>query len=153
MKISVGVAPVGAEELEKLPQYNSRKFPVVELTNARAQIFPQEDEDQNLGLGFQPILILRGAAPGEVDLETIQYPTSMAVKNAAVMLLQGSTKPNNRLNATKWKEAVETDDFVGEKTTLLWPAPRMEDDNQTSDLSASVETDGELKNIIAKETN
>ena len=66
----------------------------------------------------------------------------MAAKEAAVMLLQTSTKPNERVNASLWKDAVETADFRAEKTTLLWPSPLAEDDNVTTDSSASIETDG-----------
>ena len=105
------------------PHHNSRQFPVIGLDSFRAKIFPQEDEGQNLGLGFQPIFIF---PQGNVDLKAIQYPTSMAAKEAAVLLLQSSTKPNEKLNAEKWKEAVDSEDMVAEKTTLLWPAPRAE---------------------------
>ena len=96
-----------------------------------------------MGLGFQPIFIIHGAEPGTVDLDSINYPTSMASKEAAVILLQTSTKPNEKVNASLWKDAVETADFQAERTTLLWPSPLAEDDNATTDSSASVETDGE----------
>ena len=142
-KVSLSTAPVGGDGLEKLPQWNSRKFPVITLDNRRARIFPKEEVGQRFGLGFQPIFIIRGSEPGELDLEAITYPTSMAVKEAAVLLLQSSTKPNEKLNARKWKEAIEEDDFVAEKTTLLWPAPRPEDDQDTSDSCASEDTEGE----------
>ena len=141
-KVSVGVAPVGGEGLEKLTHYNSRQFPVVGLENFRAKIFPQEDEGQNLGLGFQPIFILR---QGNGDLDSVQYPSSMAAKEAAVLLLQSSTKPNERINAAKWREALDNEELVAEKTTLLWPAPIAENDSETTDSSASVETEGEKK--------
>ena len=68
----------------------------------------------------------------------------MAAKEAAVMLLQASSKPNERINATKWREAVENEEFISEKTTLLWPPPRTEDEGETSDSCASEDTEGEL---------
>ena len=147
MKVSLSVAPLGGDDLEKIPNWTSRKFPTISLSNARATIFPKEDEGQHLGLGFQPIFILRGTEPGAIDLETVNYPSSMAVKEAVVLMLQGSTKPNERVNARKWKEAIDNEEFVAEKTTLLWPTPRMEDDMTTSDSTASVDTDGENINI------
>ena len=144
-KITLGVAPVGGEELQRLQDYNSRKFPTINLTEVRAKIFPQEDENQKLGLGFQPIFIIKDTQPGEVDLDAINYPSSMAVKEACVMMLQGSTKPNQRMNATQWRAALECSDFIAERSVLLWPAPRQEDESSTTDSSASVDTDGEGK--------
>ena len=144
MKVSLALSPVDGDQLERLPEYNSRKFPVICLNDVRAKIFPQETEGQNLGLGFQPVFIVSGAEPGSVDLDSINYPTSMAVKEAAVLLLQSSTKPNDRINAAKWQEAVDNGELVAEKTTLIWPGPQMEDDNTTSDSAASVDTDGKI---------
>lgn len=141
-KVSLSAAPVDGAALERMPQWNSRKFPVVAMENFRARIFPQEVEGQHLGLGFQPIFILRGVE--HVNIEEVNYPSSMAAKEAAVMLLQASSKPNERINATKWREAVENEEFISEKTTLLWPPPRTEDEGETSDSCASEDTEGEL---------
>ena len=123
MKVSLGVAPVGGEDLEKMHCWTSRKFPTVALQNIRANIFPKEEPGQNLGLGFQPIFILRGTEPGNVDMEAVNYPTSMSVKEATVLMLQGSTKPNERVNAKKWKDAIDNGELLAEKTTILWPSP------------------------------
>ena len=89
------------------------------------------------------MIIVSGTEPGEVDIDAINYPSSMAIKEAAVTMLQSSTKQNEFLNATRWKESVKNGDLQLERTTLFWPAPRQEDDTATSDSTASVETDGE----------
>ena len=143
MKVTLGVAPVGGEQLEKIRDFNSRKCPVISMCDVRANIFPKESEGQHLGLGFQPILVVSGAESGTLDLDTLNYPTSTAIKEAAVCLLQSSTKPNSRLNAQKWQEALDNEEYVAETTTLLWPAPRLENEENTSDSAASVDTDGE----------
>ena len=143
VKVSTVLAPVDGDGLQNLGDHNSRKFPVIGLSEVRAKIFPPESLGQNLGLGFQPIFILTGAEPGSVDIDAVNFPTSWAAKEASVMLLQSSTKPNVRINATKWLEAIQKGEYVAEKTTLLWPPPRAENDANTSDSAASVDTDGE----------
>ena len=120
----------------------------MELQEIRAKIFPQESEGQCLGLGFQPVFIIAGTEPGKIDIDAINYPTSMAVKEACVLLLQGSTKPNERLNATQWKTALDNQEYLAERSSLLWPAPRPEDDRATTDSSASVDTDGEFSRNV-----
>ena len=150
MKVTMELAPVGGDELEKLVEYNSRKFPTVQMGDVRARIFPPEAEGQNLGLGFNPVIIVTDAGPGEMDIDSINFPSSMAVKEAAVSLLQSSTKPNSRINAEKWSEAVNNQEFQTERTSILWPGPREEDDVATSDSTASVDTDGEKNKITKK---
>ena len=141
-KVSLAVAPVSGEELNRIVNHGSRKFPVIGLGEFEASIFPREDDGQNLGLGLQPIFIIRSGDTGPVDVDTVQYPTSMTAKEATVLLLQNSTKPHEKLNARKWLEAIEMEDFVAEKTSPIWPSPRVEDMAATTDSSASIDTDG-----------
>ena len=84
MKVSLGLFPLDGNTLENTPNFNSRKFPVVSLAEARAKIFLMENQNQNLSLGFQPIIIVVGAEPGEIDTEAINYPASITIKEVAV---------------------------------------------------------------------
>ena len=145
LKVTIILAPVA---LESLPKYNSRKFSTVQLIEVRAKIFPAELESQHLCLGFQPIMIITRSEPGDIVPEAVSYPTSFAIKEAAVMLLQSSKKPNDHLNASQWKTAIDSNAFHAEETPLLWPSPREEDDCATSDSAASVDTDGELLKLF-----
>jgi hypothetical protein len=143
VKVSMGAAPVDGDGLSKLDGFNSRAFSTIAVNTVRARIFPKEREGQNLGLGFMPIMILTGA-DGEIDLNNVIYPTSMDVKEAAVALLQSSTKPNEEINATLWKEKVDNhQSYELLSSALMWPKPRQEDDANTSDSTASVDTEGE----------
>ena len=146
-KVSMGAAPVDGVGLATFGDYNSRAFPTIAVNNVRAKIFPKEREGQNLGLGFIPIMILVGAS-GDTDLNSVIYPSSMDVKQAAVLLLQSSTSPNEEPNAVMWKEKVESKQYELLGSVVYWPDPRVEDDNTTSDSAASVDTEGETDQLM-----
>ena len=103
------------------------------------------------GLGNLPFMVVSGLnwEEGEdaVDLTRINWMASMTIKTAVSNTLAEAVVPNWHNKAARWREASQKGKFVKQVPNSLWPAPVMEDDNETEPEQGS-ESEGERQEIL-----
>ena len=141
-------------ELTQKEDCNSRAFPVIKIKELRAKIVPVEEDHHRWGTGFQPLLILmdgQADEDGNLSLEEVEYPPSMAIKQAAVAMLQSSTLPNWHHNKEKWATAVRDKSYSKRESPCLWPSCLTEDEEETG--ASSEDTEGKISLHILWDLN
>ena len=124
----------------------SRSYPGIKVHKGKFKFSNPELPGMNFGLGNLPFIVVSGLdwEEGEdaVDMTNINWMSSMTIKTAVSNTLAEAVVPNWHNKAARWREASQKGKFVKQVPSSLWPAPVMEDDQQTEPEQGS-ESEGE----------
>jgi hypothetical protein len=124
----------------------SRAYPGIKVHKGKFKFSNPELPGMKFGLGNLPFLVVSGLnwEEGEdaVDLTSINWMSSMAIKTAVSNTLAEAVVPNWHNKAGRWREASQKGKFVKQVPNSQWPAPVMEDDQETEPEQGS-ESEGE----------
>jgi hypothetical protein len=128
MKITIGIAPVPYESLKKTNDFDNIGFPLVEVHTFNVDIFPQEDEETNHGIGVQPYIL--------TQQDPSVLPASADIKSAVCDLLASSIMPTSKKSTKRWVETVAKAEWSARESSKEWPSPLdSDDDSPTEDVS------------------
>ena len=124
----------------------SRSYPGIKVHKGKFKFSNPELSGMKFGLGILPFMFVSGLNWEEeddaLDLNSVTWMQSMRIKTAVSNTLAEAVVPNWHNKAGRWREATQKGKFVKQMPNVLWPAPVMEDDQETEPEQGS-ESEGE----------
>ena len=124
----------------------SRSYPGIKVHKGKFKFSNPELPGMRFGLGNLPFMFVSGLNWEEeddaLDLNSVTWMQSMRIKTAVSNTLAEAVVPNWHNKAGRWREATQKGKFVKQMPNVLWPAPVMEDDQETEPEQGS-ESEGE----------
>ena len=121
-------------------------MPGIKVHKGKFKFSNPELPGMRFGLGNLPFMFVSGLNWEEeddaLDLNSVTWMQSMRIKTAVSNTLAEAVVPNWHNKAGRWREATQKGKFVKQMPNVLWPAPVMEDDQETEPEQGS-ESEGE----------
>ena len=135
VKFLVSGLATSMEELAKLGENTTRHgYPTIKIHEGKASLITEEMAGQRYGLGLQPFYLPSDAnldEQGDLDLDSIHWPSSWNVKAAVSSLLRTSVLPNWHTKFKTWEDAVKANKYERRIPEERWPEPLEENDRET----------------------